>query len=241
MSGQRIEIWDKILPQQSLNNEHYRGTAEEYPRLLLETIMRASGIGLPREELDLELSDRVPIEAMASSPVGLRLLQVLVALTGARRVFEVGTYIGLSAMAMARALPAGGEVVTVEKFDHFAAIARRNFERNGLVDRITLLEGDAFDVVERLPPDKPFDMIFIDGNKERYPHYFRALEPHLRPGGLAIIDDCLFHGDVLNKRQLTEKGAGAAEFLGVAEGLTGWLRLLLPISNGIMLMIKPAA
>lgn len=240
MPGQRIEIWDKILPHQPINNEHYSGSAEAYPRLLFETIVRASGIGLPTEEFDLELSDRVPIEAMASSPVGLRFLELIVALTGARRIFEVGTYIGLSAMAMARAVPAGGEVLTVEKFDHFADIARRNFARNGLLDRITLLEGDAFEVVERLPPGRPFDLIFIDGNKERYAHYFRALEPHLRPGGLAIVDDCLFHGDVLNPTPRTEKGAGANELLAVAQGLSGWLRLLLPISNGIMLMMKPA-
>lgn len=238
-NSQNVAIWDKILPPQPINNTFYASGPEVYYRLLFESISKASGVKLPTEEFELELSDKVSIEEMASSPIGLRFLQLLVKLSGARRVFEIGTYIGLSAMAMARVMPMGGEVVTIEKFDHFAAIARRNVARNGLSDRIKILEGDAFEVIERLPEGEPFDIIFIDGNKERYAHYFQALEPKLRPGGLAIIDDCLFHGDVLNASPHTEKGAGVKSFLDLAAGLEDWLRLAVPISNGIMLMIKP--
>lgn len=235
-----LALWDKILPDQPPNTEFFAGAPETYYKALFETIVRASGIRLPLEDFDLELSEKVPYEVMASNAIGLRFLQFLVGLTGARRVFEIGTYIGLSAMAMARALPDGGEVVTVEKFDHFAGIARRNFARNGLADRIRLLEGDAFEVIGDLPRNKSFDIIFIDGNKERYADYFEALEPLLRPGGLAIVDDCLFHGDVLNAKPLTEKGVGVKAFMELAGGCAGWLRLAVPISNGIMLMIKPA-
>jgi predicted O-methyltransferase YrrM len=65
------------------------------------------------------------------------------------------------------------------------------------------------------------------------------LEPLVRPGGLVIVDDCLFHGDVLNPRPNTEKGVGVRMFLDHAAELKDWLRLAVPISNGIMLMIKP--
>jgi predicted O-methyltransferase YrrM len=240
MSGHpRVALWDKILPDQPVNNDHYADAAGAYHRLLFEEIVRTSGIRMPTEDFRLELSDKVPYEAMASNPVGLRFLELLVAMTRARRVLEIGAFIGLSAMSMARALPEGGEVVTIEKFDHFAAIARNNFRNNGLADRITLLEGDAFAVIDRLPKDKPFDMVFIDGNKERYAHYFRALEPLLRPGGLAVIDDSLFHGDVLNARPRSEKGEGVKAFLDLAASCKDWRRLLVPIGNGTMLMIKP--
>jgi len=242
MSGhQRVQLWDKILPDQPVNNDHYSSAADAYHRLLFQEIVRTSGLKIPTEDYTLELSDKVPYEAMASSPVGLRFLELLVKMTGAKRVLEIGAFIGLSAMSMARALPKGGQVVTIEKFDHFAAIARANFKNNGLADRITLMEGDAFAVIDKLPKDKPFDMIFIDGNKERYAHYFQALEPLLRPGGLAVIDDSLFHGDVLNPLPQSEKGAGVKAFLDVAAGCKDWLRLLVPISNGTMLMIKPGA
>jgi len=235
-----ISIWEKILPPQPVNNEFYGEPQGEYYKLLFQTICRSSGIVLPTEQFDLKLSDKVSIEEMASNPIGLRFLGMLVKLTGARRVFEIGTYIGLSALVMAQALPPDGEVVTIEKFDHFAAIARENFARNGLSQKIRLLEGDAFDVIEKMPRTSPFDIIFIDGNKERYAHYFRVMEPLLRPGGLAIIDDSLFHGDVLNRSPRTEKGEGVRAFLDLATDLQGWMRLLVPVSNGIMLMIKPA-
>lgn len=241
MAGKGTELWDKLLPPQPVNNECYTGAQSDYYRLLLEMIMRSGGLKKPLEDFDLELSDKVSIEEMASSPVGLRFLQILVKLSGARRIIEIGAFIGLSAMSMARVLPKGGEVVTIEKFDHFAGICRRNFARNGLADRIKLLEGDAFEVIDSLPKNELFDMLFIDGNKERYAHYFQALEPLLRPGGLAIVDDCLFHGDVLNPKPTTEKGAGARATLDLAATLDGWLRLAVPISNGVLLMIKPDA
>lgn len=242
MTGQqRVNLWDKILPDQPINNDHYAAAPDAYHKLLFQEIARSSGLQMPVDDFKLELSDKVPYEAMASSPVGLRFLQLLVKMTGARRVLEIGAFIGLSAMSMARALPKGGEVVTIEKFDHFAAIARNNFKNNGLADKITLMDGDAFAVIDRLPKDKLFDMVFIDGNKERYAHYFQALEPLLRPGGLAVIDDSLFHGDVLNTKPKSEKGQGVKDFLDVAAGCKDWLRLLVPISNGTMLMIKPGA
>jgi predicted O-methyltransferase YrrM len=228
-----------LLPSQPANNEHYAGPADDYYPRLLEAVLKASGAKLPVEEFDVELSDQVPLEEMASSPIGLRFLQMLVRLIGARRVLEIGTFIGLSAMAMARAMPEDGQVVTIEKYDHFAAIAQRNFARNGLAGKVTLLEGDAFEVAGRLPPDELFDLIFIDGNKERYAQYFHKLKPKLRPGGLAVVDDCLFHGDVLNARPSTEKGAGVAAMLDVAAGLDDWWRLAVPIGNGVLLMIKP--
>jgi len=234
-----ISICDKLLPSQPANNEHYAGAADAYYPLLLAAVLKASGTKLPVEEFDLEFSDKVSIEEMSSGPIGLRFLQMLVRLTGARRVLEIGTFIGLSAMAMARAMPEDGRVLTIEKFDQFAAIAQRNFARNGLAGKIRLLEGDAFEVIGGLPQDEMFDLIFIDGNKERYAEYFRRLEPKLRPGGLAVVDDCLFHGDVLNARPGTEKGAGVAVMLDVAAGLENWWRLAVPIGNGVLLMIKP--
>src|SRR5262245_25380801 len=142
MSGpKRLGRWDKLLPPQATNNEYYRGAPDAYYGELFEAISHVSGIKYHTDEFKLEQSDKVAIEEMVSSPVGVRFWQLLVKLSGARRVLEIGTYIGISAMAMARVMPAGGQVVTIEKFDHFAAIARRNFANNGLTDRIKLLEG----------------------------------------------------------------------------------------------------
>jgi caffeoyl-CoA O-methyltransferase len=231
-----VNLWDKLLPDQPLNNEYYEG--RDYYRALYELIVSTSGLEAPTKMFKLALSDKVTIEEMASNPVQLRFLELIVRLIGAKRVIEIGAFIGLSAMAMARAMPAGGKLTTIEKFDHFADICRRNFAANGLADRIEVIQGDAFEVIDGLPRDELFDLAFIDGNKERYAHYFEVLEPRVRPGGLILVDDVLFHGDVLNPHPKTEKGEGVKAFMDLAARRTNYLRLALPICNGLMLMQK---
>ena len=232
----RLTLWDKLLPDQTTNNYYFEG--DSYYRTLYDLITRTGDIRSPNETFTLTLSDKVSVEEMASNPIQLRLLEVLVRLTGARHILEIGAFIGLSAMAMARAMPHGGKLVTIEKFDHFAEICRKNFAANKLTDRITLMEGDAAEVFAKLPSQQPFDLVFIDGNKERYAHYFELAAPRVRPGGMILVDDILFHGDALNAKPRTEKGRGVKEFLDLATARSDFLRLALPFSNGLMLMIK---
>jgi caffeoyl-CoA O-methyltransferase len=234
-------FFDKMLPDQPLHRDQFAGTHEAYYPALFEAIARVSAIKSPYEELTLATSDKFTVEEMGSNPIALRFLQMLIRLSGARRVLEIGAFIGVSAMYMARALPPGGELVTIEKFDHFAGICRKNFAQNGLADRITLLEGDANVVIDRLPRDKPFDFIFIDGNKERYADYMRLLEPLLSPGGLMIVDDALFHGDALNTTPHSEKGQGVKDCLDLAAQWSGYFRVLLPVANGMLLLLKNRA
>jgi caffeoyl-CoA O-methyltransferase len=230
-------LWDKLLPDQPLNNHYFHG--QDYHRALYDLIMRTGGLRPPTENFKIGLSDKVSIEEMASNPVQLRFLELIVRLLGARRIIEIGAFIGISAMTMARAMPPGGKLTTIEKFDHFADICQRNFVANGLADRIEVVQGDAFELIDKLPRDELFDLAFIDGNKERYAHYFEVLEPRVRSGGLILVDDILFHGDVLNPRPETEKGEGVKAFMELAAGRSDYLRLALPICNGLMLMQKP--
>jgi caffeoyl-CoA O-methyltransferase len=141
-------------------------------------------------------------------------------------------------MTMARAMPAGGKLTTIEKFDHFADICRRNFAANGLADRITIVEGDAFEALAKVPHGELFDLAFIDGNKERYADYFEILEPRVRSGGLILVDDVFFHGDVLNAEATTEKGEGCKRFMALAARRDNYVKLALPLCNGLMLLLK---
>lgn len=233
-----LSVFDKLLPDQPLNNDLYADAPSAYFPALFRAISEASGLRPPREDFLLEESDLRSLEEMASNPVNLRLFELLARLVGARRVLEIGSFVGLSAMTYARAVGEQGHVTTIEKFPHFAAIARRNFQANALADRIELLEGDACEVIGRLPADRSFDLIFIDGNKERYADYFRALEPRLNPRGLFVVDDVLFHGDALNSVCRTEKGNGTRAMLEQAAQAKDYLRLLLPVGNGILLLLK---
>jgi caffeoyl-CoA O-methyltransferase len=239
MSTTPVRFSDKYLPDQREHTYYYRDEAP-YFAALYDAICRSSGIVTPDQEFKLEKTDKFTVEEMASNPVSLRFLQFLIQVSGVKRVLEIGAFIGVSAMYFAKALPPGGEVVTIEKFDHFAAIARRNFAANGLAERIKLLEGDAFDVIERLPRHEKFDLVFIDGNKERYRDYFVMTEPLLSPKGIALVDDCFFHGDAVNRTPSNEKGAGTRAFLDYAATRNDYVRIALPLANGIMMMTRRA-
>jgi caffeoyl-CoA O-methyltransferase len=237
MTTKPVRFCDKLLPDQH-EHTYYFKDGNDYVAALYDTICRASGIASPAQEFKLEQTDKFTVEEMASNPVSLRFLQFLIKVAGVKRVLEIGAFIGVSAMYFAKALPPGGEVVTIEKFDHFAGIARRNFAANGLADRITLLEGDAFEIIEKLPKNRLFDMIFIDGNKERYKDYFVKTEPLLSPRGIALVDDCFFHGDAVNATPTNEKGAGTRAFLDYAATRNDYVRIALPLANGIMMMVR---
>lgn len=241
MAVSTLTFAEKILPDQPANANLFDGDQLALWHAMYAAIARASGLVAPADELSLVVTEKFTQEEMGSNPLTLRFLQMLLQLSRARRVLEIGTFIGVSALYMARALPAGGELITIEKFDHFADIAQTNFDRNPTAAPIRLLRGDAFEVVQGLDPAERFDVAFIDGNKERYRDYFEMLEPRVEPGGLIIVDDSLFHGDVSNPVPQTEKGRGVRDFLDMAAKLQGWQRLLLPIANGLMILIKPSS
>ena len=236
MANPEVKFFDKYLPDQPEHTHHFRG--ENYHAALYELICRSSGIDSPHDAFKLEQTDMFSVEEMASNPISMRFFEFLIQVSGIRRILEIGAFIGVSTMNFARALPSGGEVVSIEKFDHFAAIARKNFEANGLSDRIRLIEGDAFEVIEGLPQDGKFDLIFIDGNKERYRDYVEKTEHLLSDKGIMVVDDCFFHGDVANETPVDEKGAGTRAFMEYAATRNDYLRIALPLANGIYLMVR---
>jgi len=235
----KLNPWDKLLPNQAFNADQYSGPGS-IEQSLYETILWSSAIPVPGTSFRIEQSDRFSIEEMASNAVALGFITWLLQLMKARRVLEIGTFVGVSAMSFAKALPPDGRVVTIEKFDHFAAIARRNFAANGFQGRIDLVEGDAHDVLAKMHDRGPFDFAFIDGNKERYADYFRLIEPLMAAGGVVAVDDAFFHGDALTEKPSTDKGRGVRKFLELAASAKDWRRILLPLSNGLMLMFKSA-
>jgi caffeoyl-CoA O-methyltransferase len=234
-----LAFWDKLLSDQLPHTELFRGSQARFFPSLYETIIHTSDIQVPYEELDLVLTEKFTVEEMGSNPVALRFLQMLVRMSGAMYVLEIGAFIGVSAMYLARALPANGRVVTIERGTEFGAICAQNFKRNHLDDKIELRIGDANEVIGSLPRDKPFDLMFIDGDKGHYGDYMRRLEPLLAPGGLMIVDDALFHGDVLNKKPTTDKGEGVRDALNQAAAWKHYHKVLLPVSNGVLLLQKP--
>lgn len=131
------------------------------------------------------------------SPSEGKLLGLLVRIAGARKVVEVGTLAGYSAIHIARALPDGGKLVTIEIEPRNAEIARANIAAAALENRVEVRVGAATDVLQTLAPEAPFDAVFLDADKEGYPGYAAWAARHLREGGLLIADNSYFFGQLL--------------------------------------------
>lgn len=158
-----------------------------------------------------EEADRTGLPPIAISSDEGRLLQVLLTTVNARRVLEVGTLGGYSAICMARALPAGGRLTTVEINEHHAAFARRYIARAGLADRVDVRVGRALDVLPALDGER-FDAMFLDADKEPLPAYFEWALRLVRPGGLIIGDNALWGGRVYARDENDEKTKAVREF-----------------------------
>jgi predicted O-methyltransferase YrrM len=141
-----------------------------------------------------------------------KLLQVLLRAVGARRVIELGTLGGYSAIWMGRALPPDGLLITIEKEADRAELARDYISRAGLDDRVEVRVGEAGRLLEGLVAQAPFDAVFIDADKEGYPRYLEWCALHVRPGGMVIADNALKGGRVLERDSRDPEVRGIQEF-----------------------------
>lgn len=151
---------------------------------------------------DVLLRD-LPVEAEQKSiplinisPEQGKFLQILMNATGAMKVLEVGSLFGYSTIWMARGLPAGGKLITVELNPLHAQTTRENVARAGLADRVEVREGDAREILPQLTSEAPFDLAFIDAEKAQYVDYFEQVMKLMRQGGLVIADNASAHGEV---------------------------------------------
>lgn len=232
---------EKFLPVQPILSMYYQGPQEGLIEALYGATLHYGGAGSPLQEFKVGAPPDFPPESNMSNVALLQFLRFLVALKRPKRVLEIGTFLGISAMTMATHLPKGGQLVTLEKFALFAGHARANVEANGLQDRIQVLEGDADEVIRRGLPDAAYDLVFLDGNKEKYLDYFRLVDPLIPMGGVLVVDDVFFQGDVLNPEPTTDKGRGAKACLEAARIHPGYAKALLPLGDGVLLMTKTEA
>ena len=148
------------------------------------------------ERLAAETSEKTTAPQMMVGRLEGRFLGVLVRSLRARRVLELGTFTGYSSISMALALPSGGRVITCDVNEETTAIARRYAEEAGVVDRIDYRLGPALETIAKL--DGPFELVFIDADKENYVNYYEATLPLLADGGLMVVDNTLWSGRIVD-------------------------------------------
>ena len=156
----------------------------------------------PDEALEAALreSEREGLPAINVSATEGRLLQMLVEISGTRKILEIGTLGGYSAIHFARALPPDGTLLSLELDEHHAEVARRNVGRAGLSEKVEIRVGDARRSLEGLVEggEGPFDLIFIDADKEGYPEYLDWSLRLSRPGTLILGDNAIREGSVMD-------------------------------------------
>jgi predicted O-methyltransferase YrrM len=152
----------------------------------------------PDPALDQALADSAAagLPAINVAPNQGKLLQLLAEMVGARRILEIGTLGGYSTIWLARALPADGELVTLEYEPKHAEVARRNIARAGLADRVEVKVGAGVDLLPTLTG--PFDFVFIDADKASNPDYFAWSLKLSRPGGVIVVDNVVRGGSVVD-------------------------------------------
>ncbi|WP_119268947.1 O-methyltransferase [Taklimakanibacter deserti] len=151
---------------------------------------------------------------IAVAPTQGKFLMLLARAINAKNVLEFGTLGGYSTIWLARALPKGGRVVTLEAVPRHAEVARANFERSGLAAMIDLRLGKALDVLPKLAAEKreTFDLVFIDADKENIPDYFTWSLKLTRPGSLIVVDNVIRDGEVIDARSRDPSVKGVRRF-----------------------------
>ena len=177
--------------------------ADDTRRLLRDIDDYVAGLFAPPDgalEQALREAEREGLPSINVSATEGKLLQMLVGISGARRVLEIGTLGGYSAIHLARALPEEGALISLELDEHHAEVARRNVERAGLSARVEIRVGDARQSLQRIVEngEGPFDLIFIDADKEGYPEYLNWSLRLSRPGTLILGDNAIREGSVID-------------------------------------------
>ena len=187
-----------------------------------------------REETYASLQD----PQMQVGRVEGRFLEFIVRISGAKRVLEVGTFSGYSAMSMASGLPEGGQVITCDVDPEATAMARRYWDRSPWGDKIELRLGDAKQTLEQLvnEGDQSFDLVFIDADKGGYVRYFELALELIPVGGLILVDNTLWSGRVLDPQR--ESDHAIVRFNAFVRENPRVEQVLLSVRDGIMFCRK---
>jgi caffeoyl-CoA O-methyltransferase len=190
-------------------------------------------------ELANETADRYPNEtSLPIAPEQGTFMTLLTQLTGARSAIEIGTFTGYSSICIARGLAPGGSLLCCDINEEWTSVARKYWEKAGLVDRIELRLGPAMDTLLSLPNEELFDLAFIDADKGGYLGYWRQVVPRVRSGGLIMVDNTFSHGRVIDAGNDSPSVIAVRDFNDHAAADDRVDLVIIPIGDGLTLARK---
>ena len=198
------------------------------------------------EQGDSEICNRIAKEAAASFVPIIRketasLLKTLVEMKRPERILEVGTATGYSALLMSEHMPAGCTITTIEKYEKRIPIARENFRRAGKDQVITLIAGDAMEILKTLEPS--YDFIFMDAAKGQYIHFLEEILRLMPSGGVLVSDNVLQDGDIIESRYAVTRRnrtihTRMREYLYTIKHMDCLQTAIIPIGDGVTVSTK---
>ena len=204
------------------------------PRAQAYATQYSSALGPLLEEIEAYTAAHHPEAHMLSGPLQGRLLALTSHLLRPRRVLEIGTFMGYSALCLAEGLAEDGQLHTIELREEDADRAEGYFRRANR--RIILHRGNALAIIPAL--DEVWDLVFIDADKVGYSEYYKLVLPRVRPGGLIIADNVLFHGQVLEERIEGKNARAIQAFNDLVAADEGVERVMLTIRDGLFFIRK---
>jgi caffeoyl-CoA O-methyltransferase len=176
------------------------------------------------------------LAGMQIAPEQGAFMTIIARLIGAKRAIEVGTFTGYSALCIARGLPEDGTLICCDVSEEYTSIGQRYWEKAGVADRIDLRIAPAADTLRDLPAKRDFDLAFIDADKTNYGVYYEELLTRIRPGGLILVDNVLWHGAVVDEKQQDDNTVAIRAFNDLVAGDDRVESVMLSISDGLTML-----
>jgi caffeoyl-CoA O-methyltransferase len=197
----------------------------------------------PEDDVLREIRERCALHGLPDiqiAPLDARHLEVLASVAGARRAVEIGTLGGYSGVSLLRGMGIGGVLDTIEIDPRHAEVARESFRRAGYTTQARIHLGAALQVLPKLAAQDPFDLVFIDADKESYPDYLNWAADHLRPGGLVLADNAFLFGELADKPTgaRTTAIAGMQAFHQILANSGRFRATVLPTGEGLAVGVR---
>jgi len=195
---------------------------------------------LIKELVEVSNRELEHIDMISGKVVG-RFLAMMVRISGAKRVLEIGTFSGYSALSMAEALPDDGALITCELNERYEALARSFFAKSEHGKKITLKMGPALETLESLQGSGSFDLAYLDADKVNYPEYYQKIIPMLSDDGIMVVDNVLWSGTVLDPEKEDEKAKAIDRLNEMIAKDERVEQVMLTVRDGLTLVRKTAS
>jgi caffeoyl-CoA O-methyltransferase len=195
----------------------------------------------PQDTILFEIVKRAAQESLPPihvAPMDGLYLEIITRAVGARKAVEIGTLAGYSGVSIARGLGSRGKLYTFEFSGHHAQVAEKSFKKAGLSQRVEIFVGPALDNLKKIESQGPFDLVFIDADKENYPAYLEWVIQNLRVGGIFLGDNTFAWGKISEDKSKDSKVKALRKFNHIAATHPRFRSTILPTGEGLTLGVK---